>query len=75
MVMRELVWILGIGLAGGVPGALALAKYTKQQLYGVKADDAAVVASVLLALTATLAGYFPARRASRVSPLDALRYE
>jgi predicted permease len=77
MVMREMLWILGIGLAVGVPAALALARLTESQLYGVKAYDAAVVAGAVLALAATAvaAAYLPARRASRVNPLDALRYE
>jgi predicted permease len=77
MVMREMLWILGIGLATGVPAALALARFTESQLYGVKAYDAVVVAGAMLALalTAVVAGYLPARRASRVNPLDALRYE
>jgi putative ABC transport system permease protein len=77
MVLREMLWILGIGLATGIPAALALAKLTESQLYGVKAYDALVVAGAVLALAATAvtAAYLPARRASRVNPLNALRYE
>jgi len=77
MVMRDMLWIAGIGLALGVPAALGLARYTQSQLYGVKPYDAVVVAcsALALAVTAAAAAYVPARRASRVSPMRALRYE
>jgi ABC-type antimicrobial peptide transport system permease subunit len=77
MVMREMTGILVLGLAVGVPVALLLSKYTESQLFGVKARDLAVVvgAVVALAVTSALAGFLPARRASRVSPTKALRYE
>jgi putative ABC transport system permease protein len=77
MVMREMTWIVGIGLALGIPAALALARYVESQLYGVKPWDAVVVVSAALAMaiTAAAAAYVPARRAAKITPMRALRYE
>lgn len=77
LVMKEVVLLLGIGLAVGVPAAMALGRFVAAQLYGVEARDPWVgcVAMVLLAAVAALAGLVPARRASRIDPLVALRYE
>jgi ABC-type antimicrobial peptide transport system permease subunit len=77
MVLREMLWILGIGLAVGIPAALAVSKFTESQLYGVKAFDVLVLAGAAAALTITaaMAAYIPARRASRIDPMYALRYE
>jgi predicted permease len=77
MVFREMILILVLGLVAGVPAALLLAKYVESQLFGVQARDAIVVAGAVMALavTSALAAFLPARRAARVSPLEALRYE
>jgi predicted permease len=77
MVMREVLILVGIGVAVGVPAALGLAKLIESQLFGMKGRDPAtmLLAAIGLGLIATLAGYVPALRASRVDPLHALRYE
>ncbi len=76
-VLRETVTLVLLGLAAGIPVALVVSRTLGSLLYGVKPTDAftlAGVVCVLLALAA-LAGYLPARRASRIDPMVALRYE
>jgi putative ABC transport system permease protein len=77
LVLREALLLLGVGLLVGLPAALALGRYAQSQLFGVHfADPLTLVLAVLsLAVSATLAGVIPARRASRVDPIRALRYE
>jgi predicted permease len=77
LVMREALLLLGIGLAVGIPAALALGRFISTQLYGVTASDpwVAGIAVILLSVIAAMAGLVPARRASRIDPLLALRYE
>ena len=77
MILRETLLLVVIGLVIGVPTALLAAKFISAQLFGLKpADPVALIgAAVVLTLVALFAGYFPARRASRVNPLNALRYE
>jgi ABC-type antimicrobial peptide transport system permease subunit len=77
MVLREAGLILAVGLALGVPAALALSRLAEALLFGVKAFDAVVVLGAVVALSAAamLAGYVPARRATRVDPIATLRYE
>jgi ABC-type antimicrobial peptide transport system permease subunit len=64
-------------MAVGLPISLALARYAQSQLFGVHFADplTLVLAISSLSLAAALAGFIPARRASRVDPLFALRYE
>jgi ABC-type antimicrobial peptide transport system permease subunit len=77
MVMREVLTLIAIGVAVGVPAALLLTRVVKSQLYGLEAHDPWTLglATGLLAMVACAAGYIPALRASRVDPMRALRYE
>ena len=77
MVMREVLVLLAIGLAIGIPAAMLLGQYVSSQLYGINARDPFIATSttVLLALVSAAAGLIPAHRASRIDPILALRTE
>jgi ABC-type antimicrobial peptide transport system permease subunit len=75
--LRQVFVLCAAGLAVGVPLALAGGGLVESLLYGVAPTDAPTIvgASVVLVAVALAAGYRPARRASRVDPLVALRTE
>jgi len=77
LVMLDGLRLTALGLAFGLAGALVLARLMSSLLYGVAPRDPATLAGVaiLLAAVALLASYIPARRAMRVDPMTALRYE
>jgi putative ABC transport system permease protein len=76
-VLGQALGMVGIGVALGIAGSIALTRLMASLLYGVSAMDPGtyVGMSVLLIAVALLAAYFPARRATRVNPLVALRYD
>jgi len=77
LVLRSALLQVGIGLALGIPVALATGLGLASQLYRVKSYDPAILilAAVTLASCALLAAFVPARRATKIDPLRALRYE
>ena len=77
LVLRGAFTQVVLGLAIGIPAALAGGRLLSAELYGVKSYDAVVLglAVVTLAACAFVAGFVPARRATRVDPMVALRYE
>jgi len=77
MVMGDVAIVVGIGLAAGLGASLAVTKYVASFLYGVTPTDARVLSSaaLLFGLVAAIAGYVPARRASRLDPMNTLREE
>ena len=77
MLLREALLLTGIGILSGVPVSLASGHLFKSFLYGLTPNDVPTVAAsvVLMLAVAVVAAYLPARRASRVDPMVALRYE
>ena len=77
LVIRDAAWLAGTGMAVGIVGAIALHQAMASVLFGVQATDARTIAISAMGLicVAFLACYIPARRATRVDPMVALRYE
>jgi ABC-type antimicrobial peptide transport system permease subunit len=77
MVLREILILVSIGVVIGVPVSLAGNRLVSNMLFGLKSSDPVTLvgATVILLVVAAIAGYLPARRASLVDPMGALRYE
>jgi putative ABC transport system permease protein len=77
MVMREILTLILIGIALGLPAAIAATQWISSMLFGLTPTDPLTImfATLFMITVATFAGYLPARRASQVDPMVALRYE
>jgi macrolide transport system ATP-binding/permease protein len=77
LIMKEAAWLTGIGIAVGAACSIVVATLIRGLLFGVRSWDLATLATVsaVLGISALLASYIPARRAAKVDPMVALRYE
>jgi putative ABC transport system permease protein len=77
LVLRQGLTLVGIGLVLGLAGSLGVTRFLKTLLFGVTTTDPATFAgiSALVVIVALVACLLPARRATRVDPMEALRYE
>jgi ABC-type antimicrobial peptide transport system permease subunit len=77
MILREITILLAFGVTGGLLGALATTRLTEALLFQVKPTDPStfVLAAAICSVVVLAAGYLPARRASLVDPIEALRCE
>jgi ABC-type antimicrobial peptide transport system permease subunit len=77
LVMREVLLLVAVGVAVGLPAAIGLAKFAESLLFEMQGRDPVVLAgaTAMVILVSLLAGYLPARRAMSVDPVRALHYE
>jgi putative ABC transport system permease protein len=77
MVLRETLTLTGIGVAIGLAGAYGVTRLIQTQLFGVQPTDLLTMAAASLGIAAVtaLAGYIPAKRATGIDPMSALRFE
>jgi predicted permease len=77
MILRESSWLAILGVVAGLAAAVALTRFVRTMLYGLQPTDPTtlIVATLILLTIAIAAAYGPARRASRIDPMQALRHE
>jgi ABC-type antimicrobial peptide transport system permease subunit len=77
MFVRHAMWLTGAGITCGIVAALVLTRLMSSLLFGIKPTDPAtfVVVSIGFLAAAAVSSYLPARRASTVNPVEALRAE
>ena len=77
MVLKQALLLVAIGVVLGLVGSIASGRLLGSMLYGMSATSPAVfaLAAALVAMTGLLAAYLPARRASSIDPMAALRHE
>jgi predicted permease len=77
MVLRETLTLSAVGIVIGLAGALAVTQLIRAQLFGVAPTDVLTLAAAVFGIAAmtVMSGYIPARRATAVDPMNALRFE
>jgi len=77
LVLREALVLVAIGIVAGVPAVLVVARFAATLLFDLSATDpvSLTLAGVVMVAVAIMAAYLPARRATQIDPLKALRYE